>query len=62
VCLLHKAQIYQFLNIRVAINALKTGFDGFKGLQCLNSKGFRRLDYKGSVRLAKYKGLQNSIS
>ena len=53
-CLLHKAQIYQSLDIEVAINALETGFDEFKGLQCLDSEG--------SVQLTKYQGLRNSIS
>jgi hypothetical protein len=46
VCLLHKAQIYQSLDINIVINALETGFDEFKGLWCLNSKG--------SVQLTKY--------
>jgi hypothetical protein len=32
VCLLHKAQIYQSLDIKVTIDALETGFDEFKGL------------------------------
>jgi hypothetical protein len=54
VCLLHKAQIYQSLDINVTIDALKTGFDEFEGLRCLNSKGL--------VQLTKYQGLRNSIS
>jgi hypothetical protein len=46
VCLLHKAQIYQSLDIEVAIDALETGFDEFEGLWCLDSEG--------SVQLTEY--------